>query len=165
MERSPYASHRSLQPPSFWAWMLAPLLLSAVAALPLLLPGTLAQGLSLAGVALGSAAMVWLLTRRAQALAQGLASAEAQAQAGAAPHEVVPLLLDVLPAWQHHVGIGRAQTEKAVEKLTASFARVLGQLDLAGIGKGQRTQDPDDRTIKLLDLCERELQPVVQSLS
>jgi methyl-accepting chemotaxis protein len=57
------------------------------------------------------------------------------------------------------------QTEKAVENLTASFAKVLGQFDLAGIGNAGQPREQGDRTIKLLDLCERELQPVVQSLS
>jgi methyl-accepting chemotaxis protein len=62
------------------------------------------------------------------------------------------------------VAIVKTQTEHAVERLTTSFASVLGELDRAGIGHAEKANGQEDRTIKLLALCERELQPVVQSL-
>jgi methyl-accepting chemotaxis protein len=142
--------------------MLAPLLLVALAAMPLWFPQTWVQALSLAGVAAVSCAMLWAQAGRNVSALQTDAPDD---EAGGDPRHVVPLLLDVLPAWQHHVGLGKVQTEKAVENLTASFAKVLGQLDLAGIGNTRKPKEQEERTIKLLDLCERELQPVVQSLS
>ena len=42
---------------------------------------------------------------------------------------------------------------------------MLGELDRAGIGHAGQSKVQEDRTIKLLALCERELQPVVQSLT
>ncbi len=107
---------------------------------------------------------VWLLMQRINAAAD-----MAQHAAPSGPDDqtraTVDLLLEVLPAWQHHVAIVKAQTEDAVNNLTSSFAKVLDQFDQAGIGQPGLAQDQEVRTIALLDLCERELQPVVQSLS
>jgi methyl-accepting chemotaxis protein len=96
----------------------------------------------------------------------------AQAQAGAqelarlAMQELAMLLRDVLPAWEHHVETVKSQTEGAVVQLTSSFAKVLQQFDLAGIGGASADERAQaSNTISLLDLCERELQPVVLSLT
>lgn len=81
---------------------------------------------------------------------------------------LVELLANVLPAWQHHVVAVKAQTEEAVLQLTTRFAVVLEEFDLAGIGGGNqapRGGAQADGTIGLLALCERELQPVVGSLT
>jgi len=78
--------------------------------------------------------------------------------------KVATLLQGVLPAWRHHVEQGKVQTEDAVMHLTSSFALVLEQFDLAGIG-GVPGGGADGNTIGLLALCERELQPVVGSLT
>ncbi len=153
-----------LQPMPFaWSWWLLPVLLLGLAGWPMLQPEPWVQGVALLGIAVLSTVAVLLLQRRG--VAQRDAWLSAQENAAAAQPDVVPLLLEVLPAWQHHVHIGRIQTEQAVGNLTTSFATVLGQLDLAGIGNAGQPQQQGDRTIKLLDLCERELQPVVQSLS
>jgi methyl-accepting chemotaxis protein len=85
-----------------------------------------------------------------------------------AAQEVVALLVDVLPAWQHQMDSIKTQTEGAVVQLSTSFATVLQQFDLAGIGGvggyGGSASDAAN-TIGLLALCERELQPVVLSLT
>jgi methyl-accepting chemotaxis protein len=53
-----------------------------------------------------------------------------------------------------------------VVQLTSSFAKVLQQFDLAGIGGASADERAQaSNTISLLDLCERELQPVVLSLT
>lgn len=94
------------------------------------------------------------------------ASAGAQEQARLSMQELAVLLQDVMPAWQQHVETVKTQTESAVTQLTSSFSKVLNQFDLAGIG-GARSGPGAGAggTIGLLDLCERELQPVVLSLT
>jgi methyl-accepting chemotaxis protein len=80
--------------------------------------------------------------------------------------ELAVLLQNVVPAWQHHVETVQNQTESAVTQLSGSFAKVIDQFDLAGIGGARASGSTDaSNTIGLLDLCERELQPVVLSLS
>jgi methyl-accepting chemotaxis protein len=147
-----------------WGWASVPVLLVALAAVPQWIDDPWVIGFSLLAVALVSAFTVWRL------LPAGPNSADwqgADPSWQAQPHhqEAVELLLDVLPAWQEHVALVKTQTEQAVERLTSSFASVLGELDAAGIGHAGQSNAQEDRTIKLLALCERELQPVVQSLS
>lgn len=79
---------------------------------------------------------------------------------------MVPLLERVLPLWKHQVQLVKHQTESAGMQLTGSFSRVLEQFDAAGIGSaviGKTAQASS--SISLLTLCERELQPVVGSLT
>jgi methyl-accepting chemotaxis protein len=147
-----------------WGWASVPVLLVVLAAIPQWIDGSWAAGLSLAGVALVSAFAVWKLLRdgtHSPALQLG----DVPWQTDTHHQEAVELLLDVLPAWQAHVALVKTQTEQAVERLTSSFASVLGELDRAGIGHAEQSNAQEDRTIKLLALCERELKPVVQSLS
>lgn len=91
---------------------------------------------------------------------------DAQAGAPAAFAALGPLLGQVLPQWRHQVQLVGQQTETAGVQLTTSFSRVLEQFDAAGIGSavvGRSAQSSN--SISLLTLCERELQPVVGSLS
>jgi len=161
---SPSSNGTELPATAPWTWLLAPALIVALAALALFFEDVWAQGACLLGVAVASGLTVWLLMQRVNAAVALHHNAPA-----AGPDEqtqaMVELLLEVLPAWQHHVSIVKTQTEDAVTKLTGSFAQVLDQFDQAGIGQAGVAQDQETRTIQLLDLCERELQPVVQSLS
>lgn len=91
---------------------------------------------------------------------------EAAAPEEPSPQAVAPLLQEVLPVWRHQVQLVGRQTEAAGMQLTSSFAKVLEQFDAAGIGSaviGKSGQDSS--SISLLTLCERELQPVVGSLT
>jgi len=147
-----------------WGWASVPVLLVTLAATPQWIDGAWAVGLSLAGVALVSAFAVWKLLQvgtHSPALQYG----DLSWQSDTHHQEAIELLLDVLPAWQEHVALVKAQTEQAVERLTSSFASVLGELDRAGIGHAGQSNEQENRTIKLLALCERELKPVVQSLT
>ena len=149
---------------ALWGWACVPLVLLALAATPQWIAGSWVAGFSLAGVALVSALSVWRL------LQQGRHNPVPQAgalslQTDSHHRDAIELVLHILPAWQQHVDTVRTQTEQAVERLTASFAGVLGELDMAGIGHAGQFAGKDDRTIQLLALCERELLPVVQSLS
>jgi methyl-accepting chemotaxis protein len=145
-------------------WAGAPVLLVALAAAPQWLEGAWVPGLSLLGVALVSGFTVWRLVQRG-GHSPALQDSGLAWQADAPHQDALDLVLGVLPAWQQHVDIVKTQTEQAVERLTSSFASVLGELDMAGIGHTGQSKDQEDRTIRLLALCERELQPVVQSLS
>jgi methyl-accepting chemotaxis protein len=110
---------------------------------------------------------IWWLVVRARQLAQQ-GQSEQDAARSASDEALTTLLQNVLPAWQHHVTAVKAQTEEAVMQLTTRFAVVLQQFDLAGIGGGMRADAEAAQmggTIGLLALCERELQPVVGSLS
>jgi methyl-accepting chemotaxis protein len=149
---------------ALWGWACVPVVLLALAATPQWIAGSWVAGFSLAGVAVVSALSVWRLLQKGRHNLEPQPG-EMSSQADSHHQDAVELLLGVLPAWQQHVDSVRTQTEQAVERLTASFARVLGELDSAGIGHAGQVKDQEDRTIKLLALCERELQPVVQSLS
>jgi len=160
-------AHAPVPPtPSLGLWMLAPLLIVFMAALPLWQSAPWVTWLSVVGVALLAAATVWCLVAQIQTANAGLVQAQ-RPVAGAAQYsvqELVTLLQEVHPAWQHHVDLVKAQTEEAVLQLTSSFAAVLEQFDQAGIGGGGAAVSTSE-TIGLLALCERELQPVVASLT
>lgn len=140
------------------------MLLAGLAALTAVVDNIWLQALCVLAVALASGLMVWHFLQRERHAAPADESLS-EAEPDLLTQEILELLLTVLPAWQHHVSIVRAQTEEAVTNLTGSFANVLDELNQAGIGHGSKSGDQDSRTIQLLDLCERELQPVVQSLS
>lgn len=98
-------------------------------------------------------------------LQQALQQVQEQAQAR---QQLASLLQGVVPAWHFHVNQVKVQTEQAVLELTSSFASVLEEFDLAGISG--RVSDASVEasvggSIGLLALCERELKPVVLSLS
>ncbi len=147
-------------------WMVAPILLVLMAALPLWIGATWAWWLSLSGVGLFSAAAVWWLV--AQVHAGNVLAQQHPHDAGQERYsgqELAALLQDILPAWQHQVDAVKTQTEGAVVQLTTSFGSVLQQFNLAGIGGGVGPDADASATIGLLVLCERELQPVVLSLA
>ena len=154
--------------PRVWVWFLAALFISVLALLPLFSDSNWVQWASAGGVIVLTLATVGGLV--AQVSAANARTQQAHEQAtelyNLAAQEVVELVRDVLPAWQHHVDRVKTQTEGAVVQLTTSFATVLQQFDQAGIGgAGGYGGDDSTSTIGLLALCERELQPVVMSLS
>lgn len=77
----------------------------------------------------------------------------------------VRLASDILPTWMHHITLVKQQAEEATLQLADSFAKVLDQFEEVGIGGAASGSDgPRSDAIALLTLCERELQPVVESL-
>ena len=149
-------------------WMLAPLAMVLLAALPLWSAEPWVQWLSVIGVGVLAVAVVGWLVMQVQAAHDGALQAQQGAEdlAYQARQEVATLMQEVLPAWLHQVDLVKSQTEGAVVQLTTSFAAVLQQFDLAGIGGGGAGSTADAaKTISLLSLCERELQPVVLSLT
>ena len=153
MTRPPFARH--------WPDRIATALVIACATLPLLAhagPLEAAAAIGVATVSLGAA----LHRRRARRAAAVPGAAGLTLQAPA----LEPLLKAILPVWQEHVGSVRGQTEEAVGDLVARFSAITGQFEAAGF-KGVDSHDgagTGDR-ISLLTLCERELQPVVASMS
>jgi methyl-accepting chemotaxis protein len=148
------------------AWLLAPVLIALPAALPMWSNAPTAMWLAPGGVfVLSGAVVVWLVSQvEAEKTGTEQAHAGAQELASVSTQKIAMLMQDVLPAWQHHMETVRLQTEAAAVQLTTSFSVVLEQFDLAGIGGASRGADASN-TISLLDLCERELQPVVLSLT
>ncbi len=156
-------------PPDFAAastgwWFAAPVLAAVFASLPLLFDANWLPWLGLLGTTAVSGASVWWLHSRVSVLANRINQAPQSALDGSALQGLPPLLQDVLPAWQYQVDLVKNHTEQAVTQLTTSFGSVLEQFDQAGIG-GTDLRTRDDSTISLLTLCERELQPVVLSLT
>ena len=139
-------------------------MLMLLAALPL---WGVATWLALSAVGLVSAAALASLVRQLQVgRAAAIAGRHDESQAAATgQQELAALLQDVMPAWQYQMNLAKTQTEAAVLQLTTSFASVLQQFDQAGIGAGAGRGTDASRTISLLSLCERELQPVVLSLT
>lgn len=146
-------------------WMLAPLGCVLAASFPFWFDGYWVRVLSLCGVGLISGAAVWGLVARQVRLGGEPTQDAAQAERGAADvAELSRLLAAVLPIWKGHVQAVKTQSEEAVIQLTTSFGAVLNEFDLAGIG-GAGTQSDQMPTLGLLALTERELRPVVDSLS
>jgi methyl-accepting chemotaxis protein len=143
-------------------WLYAPVLCVALAGVPVWLQQPSLLWLTLPLIALIACALVWQLQRSRRPQAQ-------QTDGTAPPHvgqsslELQGLLSAVLPAWKHHAESARQQMETAIVQMGNSLASVLQQFDLAGIGHTQA--DGAHSTTELLELCERELQPVVSSLN
>jgi methyl-accepting chemotaxis protein len=153
--------------PSAGLWMLVPVALTLLAAIPLWWSVTEAIWAAALGVGVVSGWAVWHLVARLQ-LAFDVTSGEAHSgQSMANAHDdLAGLLQSILPAWQHHVTAVRSQTEAAVLQLVGSFSTVLDQLDRAGIGSAVPTSPTSAaNSVGLLAMCERELQPVVGSLT
>lgn len=137
--------------------MSSAVLLAAYAAL---VPGGLRDGVLLVlGLSLGTGWGSWRGQRNAHDRATGPTPPTDNANA---PCQA--LMPEVFQAWQRHVGEAQRQTEEAITALTTSFAQVLQEFDHAGIDSGGFGKS-DGRSIGLLSLCERELQPVVSSLT
>jgi methyl-accepting chemotaxis protein len=86
-----------------------------------------------------------------------------------APSEPTPLLESVLPVWERHLSSVRSQMEAAVTSLAGSLAEINRQFEVAGFtgagGIGASSGQREEKTISLLTLCERELQPVVSAMN
>jgi methyl-accepting chemotaxis protein len=141
--------------------LLAPLLCMALAGLPVWTRQAAYLWLTLPTIALIVGTGVWVLWRGQQV--SGPTEPVQQHEALAQAAELQHLLRAVLPAWRHHAESARQQMETAVVQMANSLAGVLQQFDLAGIGHTQA--DHPHSTTELLDLCERELHPVVSSLT
>ncbi|MFZ6819504.1 methyl-accepting chemotaxis protein [Undibacterium sp. Ji22W] len=79
------------------------------------------------------------------------------------------LLTNVLPLWEAHVDTVKNQSETSVQELLTNFSSMVTTLDKAGF-EGVSNIDlhnsqKKDITITLLQLCKKELAPLVNSLT
>jgi methyl-accepting chemotaxis protein len=148
-----------------WPWIGVPVVLVLLTALPLWFSSSWVAWLGVVAVAVVSLVAVGWLALQLRAARTALVLAGQAATTQPDQQALALLLHDVLPAWRYQVDLVKTQTEAAVVQLTTSFAKVLEQFDLAGIGGGARRDAKAGSTISLLTLCERELQPVVLSLT
>ncbi|MBR7747270.1 methyl-accepting chemotaxis protein [Undibacterium baiyunense] len=84
-------------------------------------------------------------------------------------NELRELLTNVLPIWEAHVESVRSQSESSVHDLINSFSSMVSELDKAGFegvsNVDRHTAQNSDVTITLLQLCKKELAPLINSLS
>lgn len=104
-------------------------------------------------------------SRAAHAVLEEL-DADANASA-AVVDDVAHLLHNVLPVWNTHVESVKQKTEDAVGQLISNFSSIVSEFDQAGFGGVSNVDQSkqSDATITLLDLCKKELTPVISSLS
>lgn len=110
----------------------------------------------------------WHCSRRAQAVDGDAIDADAAGTGSATNAQAVADFVRQLhPVWQSHIDAAKHQTETAVTQLTGSFASLLQEFDQAGIGAMRATGDGQVQSgsFNLLTLCQRELEPVVVSLT
>jgi len=147
--------------PRLVLWLLGPLVCALLAGLPVWLGQASWLWLTLPLVLVLAALPVWALLSQARQL-EPPATQQLRQQSEQSALALHHLLAAVLPTWRHHAESARAQTETAIVQITTSLYEVLQRFDQAGIGHSQ--QSGAHSTSELLELCERELQPVVSSL-
>jgi len=156
-----------------WLNATLPALAIACAGLPLFHRVGALEMLAVVGVA---AASIWAAIRSARAAATSAANSAAdrthQAVDADAPllarygDELPPLLRGILPVWREHVESVRSQTDEAVGELVTNFSSITEQFEAAGFkGTSEAPAGNQGTTISLLTLCERELQPVIASMT
>lgn len=145
------------------------LLVAALAfgALPLLGQVGPLQVAALAGIAATATLACWRARRASSAPEAPTALDDEQADvAGPGLDGLSNLLTSLLPVWLQHVGSVKTQTEEAITGLVLSFSSIIEQFEAAGFkGAHGTSQTGETVTISLLTLCERQLRPVIKSMS
>ena len=139
----------------------ATLLAIACAALPG--PGGL-RIVALVTAAAG-ALLAWRLLLKSDAREDETSAAADSALPEAGEPGLRELLASVLPVWMVHVASVKNQTEEAINNLAVSFSSINQQFEAAGFGPAIGANGNDQAQFSLLKLCERELQPVVSSMT
>jgi len=133
---------------------------SAFGALPLFGHVGALEVVALAGIATTSTIIAWRASRAARVCSVP------EVASGGNSEGLSPLLVSVLPVWQEHVGAVKSQTESAINELASSFASISEQFEAAGFqGANGTSADGQETSMSLLTLCERQLQPVVASMT
>lgn len=152
----------AVAPTAAATWAIAATM-ACLASLPLWMHPGVWTAVSFLGVAAISAGAAWRMTQRRPASRAAEFIVENAGRADTA-HELQRLLHQVLPVWQEHVSAVKQQTEQAVTELARSLAAINGQFDDAGFSGASGAADTDQRA-RLLSMCERQLQPVVGTMS
>ncbi len=133
------------------------------AALPLLEQSATLAIIAVTGVAVSGAVATWYAWRREQLAADALSAAGETAGVAGSGGE---LFAAVLPIWRDNLVEVRDQTESAIQRLIDSFAAITGQFEAAGFtGVHGAASAQHGGADDLLARCERQLQPVVASMS
>jgi methyl-accepting chemotaxis protein len=140
------------------------LLASACAGLPLFHHVGALEVAALLGVA---ALGTWAARRGRSTMVAAPAPALADAGADAGSDKRLSrLLVGILPVWLQHVGSVKNQTEAAISELVVSFSSITAQFELAGFkGASGPAGERQETGMSLLTLCERQLQPVIVSMT
>jgi methyl-accepting chemotaxis protein len=146
------------RPTISYSWVIAPVIVMFFGSLAWWIDGAWVPWLGLICSGAATAFFVYQQASRPTFEEPGQPSQQVEALHAA----LTSLLNEVLPAWTHHVNEVKLQTEAAVLQLTTSFSEVLQHLSPAETNKKATGAD---RSIGLLALCERELHPVVASLT
>lgn len=77
------------------------------------------------------------------------------------------LLIEVIPLWSKHIVQVKDISESSIHQLINSFSSMIQAFDQAGFGgvSGNTDTRNSDTTITLLQLCKKELAPVLESLA
>jgi methyl-accepting chemotaxis protein len=158
--------------PNIWIRKNKDLLLSLLAALSfsaLLLAKLpdMSGILALAGILLTMLYLGWSLNK-SRGIQSALEQQDSSLNANAALlYEVAELIQCILPLWDTHVGSVKRQSADAVAQLISSFSSMVNEFDQAGFGGVGNTDASrnSDATISLLQLCKKELSPVIDSLA
>ena len=79
--------------------------------------------------------------------------------------DLATLLDKILPVWLQHVGSVKSQTEEAINQLATSFSSINEQFEKAAFKGASGGTHAVENSCSLTTLCERELQPVVASMT
>ncbi|WP_205609791.1 methyl-accepting chemotaxis protein [Noviherbaspirillum galbum] len=101
--------------------------------------------------------------RRFAACRQRLQDLRLASQPGERLQDLMPSLL---PLWSRHVDTVKQQTESAVSQLIESFGSMVREFDKAGFGgvSGEESAKAAETTVTLLNICKKELGPVIHTL-
>lgn len=152
-----------------------PVLILIFASIPLFSRKSLASMISFAGILV--LLVIWVkLNRKKDVLAKETLTASVSANAHFSHPYIAPqtvtlvseplpseLLNSVLPVWKNHIVSVKSQTENAVIQLITSFSSLIQQFDEAGFsGKSSgESSDKHQATIRLINLCQQDLGPVI----
>lgn len=144
-------------PPTSSAWIL--ILLAAVPLWERFSPYTI---VSLMGtiVVLGWHALRRKRSDDTQPPAYGDANPQVQT-----PRPLTTLLLGVLPVWRQHVLSAKTQIDEAMNDLIVHFASITDEFEAAGFKGATQACSNESDTTALLNLCERDLQQVVETMN
>ncbi len=136
------------------------LLLSAV---PLTQNGDYVQVSVFAGVALLSAFIGWQHFVQTQSMQRHLLE---MANLKQNEKNLNELITGILTIWQPQNEAVRIQTENAGMQIVTNVSTMISEFDNAGFGTagGSVNSNQETNTINLLEMCEKELSPVLESL-
>ena len=171
MNPSGHSSTDESSAPGAGAWpdAVLPMLAAAAALVAFLCDASLPRAAALLSMLACLAAVGWrsnVARRSLHTVIQAAGERGVPSVRVSRPSELEGVVAGVLPVWLHHVRCAQGQTHSAVEQLARSFSSINAQFESAGFQVRRASECQDDRArLNLLVLCERQLQPVVSSMT